>query len=442
VTDLTVGTIRIASATLEANVQSAVLSLTVDASVDQVTEIGLTIVDERLALRRAGLLARGVAIDWGDLDLAIADVSVTSGPSGTGEARTTEGSGLGQVATVELRARPAIIRALKLRTGARTWSGMSPTDWLAAEVADAGGTLLGQPSTSGAEITRVAEADQAAQTSWDVALDKANELGYWLFHRGGGELVFATPTWLVDQAVAAGAIQAVNLAHAIGWTTDESDDDVDTPAAVSVTMTRQDAAGFRLGDAYVLEETAGLDGRYLVTRVTLDASEPDGTVTFTAPQDPAPRPPAAAGGGGGGGGGGIRIPPVALPSMQAPVSTVSGGLTRASFVQAVLAAAGPPAQRVADVLARYGIQAPNTMSGLAGWVQNSNPRAATMGDLVFALGGPNGVNGMAVVLGGGRALGTSGTIPYVPASWQAAGRIVALGGAATARPDAASRGLT
>lgn len=410
-TDFVVGEVRLANATDEARVQEVITTLSLEAAIDQVTQLTIGLQDDGLALRRAGLASRGVLVDWADLDLVVGDVHVEAGPAG-------------QVATLELHARPAVVRALKLRTGAKTWTGMSATEWLAQEVADVGGTLIAKPSAVGENITRAEEDGQDPQSSWDVATTKASELGYWLFHTGAGQLVFAPPSWLVEQAVAGGTITTISMSDVAGWSTDESDDSPKAPAVVILTLTRADAAARRIGQVIDVADSAGVDGRYVITRVTLDAGQDTGTVEATAPDDPAPRPPAASGGGGGFG---IRLPAVIPTSVQPP--TFSGGPTVTAFLQALADTSGTAAYRIHIALARLGVSFPATAGGQAGAAAGYNGVAiagSITGDLVWHVGGPNGVDSIGVIVARDTVLTDGGTTAYKPAQWTRAGRIKKL----------------
>ena len=185
-----VGDILVRGKPVLANVVDKVSSVTIDMSVDQVTELTFVIDDPQFKLLKAGMFDKNTPVTYRGFPLTVAVIE------------TGAGGGLGGLT---IRCRPAAVAKLKKIRGKYVMKKVSAGTYIKAECARAGiPAPVIQSSVVKPQIARdVAQKgvryDQSNYPSaWTTMQRLASELNYMLYEIGG-VIYFGKPEWLVDK---------------------------------------------------------------------------------------------------------------------------------------------------------------------------------------------------------------------------------------------------
>jgi hypothetical protein len=274
--------VLVAGAALASDVQAAVTGdPMLTSTVDEVTQLALSLGDPGWKLARSGLFAKQASVETAGLPLEVAVVE--PGPVGGIE-------GL----TVSCRARGA--QLLKRTTGALVRRDISPTEWIAVDARTAGYELVAEDTARRSQIDRKAEQGRDPETAWQVGRRLADEVGFWLFE-DGTRLYFGRPSWLLQRPAATvwpviwttGSPSGVIVPTAIPVL--RSSEDAEEAATIALQLPHRQAETVRPGEVIDLGGVpAGFVGRYLVTSVSVpyDGHSPI-EVAASTPVDPAPQ---------------------------------------------------------------------------------------------------------------------------------------------------------
>lgn len=269
--------IRGAALPSNAVVDSCRVSLTTSEN----SQVDLGFLDDGHVLARAGWAPKGTPVDFDDLRMRVAAVSVGPGPAGAGG--------------INLACRPQTVRTLSDRKGPLRLTGVSAAQFVEAECAAAGIKAVAEPGATLPEVVR--DSEEPEDSSWSTFTRLAREVGANVFETAG-TVYFGRPSWLVNR----------NLESRVDviWDVDADDsrrpleppdcrqsEDADDDKTVTVRLPILRAATVRPGMVLRLAAYVPLwHGDYLIDSVNFDADAADGTVTASVAKDPAPQPPA------------------------------------------------------------------------------------------------------------------------------------------------------
>jgi hypothetical protein len=269
-----IGSTRVAE-----DVAAAITKASISASTTQTTQLVMQIVDPALALLTGSFAPKRTPVLYATLKLEVAVREIivvgTSTPA------------------LQLTCRSQGIQTLKRATGARTWGGLSYTDWLRQQCAAVGLGFVGQPSAK-RTIARTVTKGQPPQSTWEVATNGASDLGFLLFE-AGGVVYFGQPTWLaahlpqvsVRWAGAGGPNTTPGLTQVP--TVRDSDDDPTVGYTGLLACVPDLAETLAPPCAITVEGIGPYSARYLATDLELDL---DGvttaSVSIATPVNPAP----------------------------------------------------------------------------------------------------------------------------------------------------------
>lgn len=304
--------LTVAGVPADAQTEAALISAKLSLSTSEVTQLELTFEDDGLiGIGSTSLGHLGTLIGYGPLDLAIEAVEFGGGTAGTGGVTVT--------------ARPAGIAHLRDLYGPQTFTGFSPSDFVALCAGLANLHAVIQPSTTRPSIV-VADASTSstagvtskAETYWAACGRLADEVGYLLFE-AAGTLFFGKPSWLIS------IVPPLPLAWSFGDQRIRLDpsapggytlDATPAPAGILTTpvvrvsvdpdtgteareLTVDVTPGFLRGKwttgakAALTGLGAAADGDFLITGIDVDLRKPDAAATLTGAvtPDPTPQPP-------------------------------------------------------------------------------------------------------------------------------------------------------
>ncbi len=276
--------VHVSQARLAPDLASLIAAANLSLSTTQTSQLELTFLDADMALIAGGFLPKRTPVSYGGLALEVAVreiVTVNSAPA------------------FKVTARASAIQRLKRATGARVWSGLSYTQWLASECAAVGAGFIGQASPTQTQVIRKADKGEAPESTWDTATRAASELGYILFE-AAGVVYFGKPSWIVK----------TQARSRIGWfgngaagthpdlfsppSVRDSEDDQTNGLTGSLSCTIGLAETLMTGNVLELAGLGPFSAQpFLITDTSIDLADPTSvnTVSFATPLDPAPQPP-------------------------------------------------------------------------------------------------------------------------------------------------------
>lgn len=249
---------------LSANIADRVTGGSVELSTEEASQLTLYIVDDPdlnvlgSRLFDAGTPTKaGSRLDFAGFRFEVRAVEIA--PSGSDHLLT-------------ITARPVGLGRMKRERGPLVRRNLSPTAFVRALARDAGLEFVGQPSSTRKTIARKGgEGGEKPESSWDVAIRLAGELGY-IVYEAAGVLYFGKPTWLVDE------LDEFRLTWKGERTTDlldalptcrRSGDDADRVATVDASLRGDEAEALTPGMALALSGVPTFEESYLIRRVTI-----------------------------------------------------------------------------------------------------------------------------------------------------------------------------
>lgn len=169
-----------------------ILSMEISRTVDQVSELTVSVDDPQFALTFLIGSPNGMQVKTMGLDYIVDSYDLDAGGGNGG---------------MTLHCRPRTVRLLKNRTGAFVMKNVSPTTWVQNEIGAVGARLIAQPSATRATVARDVVTDSTTSndennkpSSWSTCKRLAEELGY-LFYEDSNVYFFGKPSWLIANAV-------------------------------------------------------------------------------------------------------------------------------------------------------------------------------------------------------------------------------------------------
>jgi hypothetical protein len=304
------GRVFIHGSKLGAELASSVTIAGLSWSINEVTQLAMTIADPGFELYRTGLFEKNVAILYREpataafpafnLQFRIASLVLDGGPAGTGG--------------MQVLARSQVAWKLKKRRGPKVMKKVSPTEFVAAECKKVGAKFVGQPSAKRGQVARdVAGKGQEEQqgsakpSSWTTFQRLASELGYVCFE-WADTVYFGKPSWLIardkdpiDVAVPQEGAPAV-------WTprnmpTITMSEDAELPVEISeIELETNRLREAHPGGGLRLRGLPPLNDDYLITSLSLPlVGVGPLLLSASTPKNPPKQPPSKGGGRAGGG---------------------------------------------------------------------------------------------------------------------------------------------
>lgn len=267
--------LRLAGATITADISDVLTTLTVDYGTDSVAQLTISASDDRGIIARTALMTPGTAVLW-------------QGDTWQVGARTTaRGSDATILHTFDCRS--TLARGLRRNFKASAEKKVSPSEWITRRVAAAGGTATCQPSSKQGTIAQTS-GDQR-QSELDVIGSLCSDQG-WSWIEWGGHLIAGTRYW-AWQGNAGLRLWPVTWdrkasSDAIASEITVDDDDTDNVASGTVTLPYDYGVKLRPWDRLSLSGFGVDDGIYLVEKVALSADTTSPiSVDVTQPRLPA-----------------------------------------------------------------------------------------------------------------------------------------------------------
>lgn len=266
--------VRVRGAKLHANIREATTSASITLSTTSPVTLSLTIDDPQMSLLDGGLLARGVALDYVDLEMQIRSVDC-------------DDPGTGPVVAVTARSE-AWVR-LKNQRGWKLWKNTTPASVVRTLGRKVGLKVVAQSSGKRRRITRgKKESSQALIERY------AQDLNFLTFE-AGGVLYFGSPKWLVkngpkrtlrwDRYSRRGTVSAGAGALVGQPTVRRAEDSPRGQAEMTALFIGDGAETWRPGHVINFAGIPSFSGTYLVTQVQIpgDNNAPV-TVSASIPQ--------------------------------------------------------------------------------------------------------------------------------------------------------------
>lgn len=294
-------TVSVSNNTLSADVSSALISASLSASTNAVTQLTLSFAEfDDFRVTRTGLFSPGASLYITDsggarvrYEIAVMQIDERQAPVQL---------------TIAARSYPA--QRFKRSKEALVRRNLSPTEFLNIEAIAVGGTVVAEDSQSRGAISRVNNENQQEST-WDVMKKMAGELGY-LFFEYEGQFNFGRPTWFAerptrwwieyedgiapesyDDIIGAVKVEAYGVPSCR-----RSEDDKNNYATVDASLERINGSQVRPGDAVYFSGVPFWEGKYIVQSVQYDLTNEalPVSVSLVTPIDP--KKPTTTGGGG------------------------------------------------------------------------------------------------------------------------------------------------
>lgn len=274
---LDLGRIRIAGERVSASIAQAMTSVTLEYSVDAVSQLTLVAEDTKGTLLRSGLAAEGSIVTFDGDPWLVGATGSTWGQD------NTRGH--------QLTCRSRVGRSLRRTYKASVERKVSPTDWVRRRVAAAGGTAVCQASSKQGTIAQTSGKDR--QSELDVIASLAGDLE-WSWVEYAGRLYFGSRYWAWGGGLAGQKDWKVTWSKNAG--TDalaaeldvDSDDDTDR-ASGTVTLSYERGIQLRPWHRVQLAGYGSqFDGLWLVGNLTIAAD----MVSPITVEIARPRPPA------------------------------------------------------------------------------------------------------------------------------------------------------
>lgn len=309
-----IGSITFRGSKLPKNMRDACIGMSFSASQDQATQISMEFVDPNYSLLNSSKFDIGVfksektkiEVRYQSFNLVVTNVATSEGPP----------------AQLEVRARPLVIQKLKERTGTKTMTGVSPSEFVIAECKAVGAKYVVQSSPKRSNVTRDKpskgqryDRDQKP-SSWTTFARLARELGY-VCYEYNSIIYFGKPTWLLNITKKSGSVRVTTKSgndRTRALQKPECSVSLGGEVTVDLKLPKRRFGEVRIGKALYLADVPKFKGYYIITGIDTQLSGDDAVVQVTAETavDPTPEPPPApasssgsSGGGGSGGGGSV-----------------------------------------------------------------------------------------------------------------------------------------
>lgn len=259
---VTAGELLLHNRPFDNNINEAILSAQWDSSVDQVSQLSITLDDPDFSILASNAFSRRTPISLNGHNLVVA--AVESG----------DGSGRGGL-TVDCR--PNAVDQLKQLRGKRVVKNRSPSTFVGSECA-AAGVAIGkiQPSTVRKKISRDVKKKgeyydrDSHPSAWTTITRLADELGY-LAYELDNAIYFGQPTY-ISNLMPAFTVQWSNASGATSYETQVnpicrwSIDSEDTEVEVNIPLIHAGEA--KIGSRLILQGFPGFAGSYFLKGVS------------------------------------------------------------------------------------------------------------------------------------------------------------------------------
>lgn len=278
------GEITVSGAKLSKPVTALVTNASISDTIEGVTVLSITVIDNGLALLASGMFATNSKVQWKDQSLVVKHLTVSPGENGHGQ--------------LEVECRPSVVAGLEKLRGPKVFA---KTDAAGAIRLLAGGLkVVAQSFRTRTNISVNGPSEgQLAESYWEAFARWAEESGAVLFE-ANGTIFFGKPSWLIAQIPTGEPIvwdgPARTNRHVLELPTcTMSDDLVADPVTVTVSMHAELASKYSAGMLVAFSGVPGFAGDYWVTSVSgpLSTTEP-WTVSLAVPTDPKPTEPTGA----------------------------------------------------------------------------------------------------------------------------------------------------
>lgn len=247
----------------------AVTSCTMDGSLTDINQIAIDFIDPGWKILNSGIFSLNASVSVEDFEHEIASID-------TGDQAGVE--------SVTIKCRSKVIRKLKNRRGTRVMKNASPSEFIISECKAVGAKYKVQSSAKRKQVARDtpkkgAQEVETPPSSWTTFNRLADEIGYICFETAG-VIYFGRPSYFISE----GAINETFLTyhHKSG-----ADDDhrtysvpsgtrsVDSPGqSVQFDVHVASLKTIRTGMRFHLEGVPTFDTNYLVTRFSIDMTDP------------------------------------------------------------------------------------------------------------------------------------------------------------------------
>ena len=266
-------TVTLAGGRLKADLTDAITEVTIDYSTGSVAQLVIAAADVA-AITGSALMRPGTTLTWQDDPWQVGGRTTIRGSDNTVLHRFT--------------ARSTLARGLRKTYKASAETKVSPSQWVARRVLQAGGRATCQPSSRQSTIAQTSGRDR--QSTLDVIANLASDLE-WSWTEWGGRLLFGSRYWAWQTG-------PTGRSWAVTWGKDEAtdalssevtvdDDDTENYVTIALELPYRYGKRIRPWDRIQLNGF-GVEATVLVEQVSITA---DGTtpVRVEASQ---PRPPA------------------------------------------------------------------------------------------------------------------------------------------------------
>lgn len=322
---------------LNAELDAAVVDGQIELTVDQISQIELTLSDPNLQILKDRWFdapkteeGKGSTLGYGGLKFEVAAVETVSLGGTFGIKVTARSAGAQELRRGRLPASqpgppskwmvwkdPDMpnpkdrVQRIKVPGGPDTrppvngavGTDVSPTDYLRAQAQRVGLKFVGDmtairpgatgPMTAAPAGPGVTAAQSKQESMWDVAQRLAKESGF-ICYESGGTLYFGRPTWLVDRANAVTVTWGKEPGLLALPTCRRTGDDPQarSTSTVDLLLDAAIAEDIRPGQGLVVRGVPTFDDVYMVTKVSIPLEAGAGiSVSAKLPENPTPEPP-------------------------------------------------------------------------------------------------------------------------------------------------------
>jgi hypothetical protein len=267
-----------------ADVRQALLTATIEMTMDQSSQLEFKLLDNNFRLLGKGIYEQHIPVVYEDLKLEVSTVT------------TADESGAPSV-TVQMR--PVAIRLLKRRRGSHVMTDVSPSDFVRAECSAVNVPCVVQESHKRKTVARdIPKKDKKRDengfipSSWTTFARLAEECGFVCFE-AYGTIYFAKPTWLMDYF----KNQAIDVYWGKGGDNlrmmnvpdcSRTEDSTEEGVTVSFNVARKFARRYKVGRPIHLHGVPTFDDLYIIKTVSYSLLNDDiAVVEIGTPIDPA-----------------------------------------------------------------------------------------------------------------------------------------------------------
>ncbi len=268
-----IGDIKFRGKALPDSHHERISTVTLDMSIDQITELTITFDDPYFELLQSGVYEMETPVTYRGLNLLVAVIETNSG-GGAG--------GFG------VRCRPKMVYKLKKLKGKKVRKNISPTTFLLSECKAAGivkANVVAQNTNKKKQIARDTKQKgtsydpTSAPSAWTTMQRLATEKGF-LLYEVGNTLFFGKPTWLVGRSKKVQVVWDGNDQAPLSFPEfRKSLDSEDVELNIKLPVER--ASELRPGIGLTLSNYPKFSGTYLIRTIQYPLVGP-GEITVTA----------------------------------------------------------------------------------------------------------------------------------------------------------------